>query len=80
MAEDVRVRVAGRSFGYQGETYEHDDELIVDVETAFKHQRTLDVIDDDPHNEREDDEICGAEMSSGEICERPADDCPYHGE
>lgn len=26
------------------------------------------------------DAICGAEMSDGEICERPADECPYHGE
>jgi len=25
-------------------------------------------------------EICGAEMSNGSTCERPADDCPYHGD
>ena len=23
-------------------------------------------------------ELCGAEMSDGSTCERPADDCPYH--
>ena len=23
-------------------------------------------------------ERCGAEMSDGSICERPADECPYH--
>lgn len=27
----------------------------------------------------EDEEICGEEMSSGEICQRPASTCPYHG-
>lgn len=27
----------------------------------------------------EDVDICGAEMSDGDICERPADECPYHG-
>lgn len=26
-----------------------------------------------------DDEVCGTEMASGETCERPADECPYHG-
>jgi len=25
-----------------------------------------------------DDEICGTEKADGEICERPADECPYH--
>ena len=24
-------------------------------------------------------EICGVEKANGETCERPADDCPYHG-
>lgn len=28
---------------------------------------------------KESDEICGAVMSDGDICERPADECPYHG-
>jgi len=28
---------------------------------------------------RVDDELCGATMSDGSTCERPADDCPYHG-
>lgn len=27
----------------------------------------------------EDEEICGEEMSSGDICQRPASSCPYHG-
>jgi hypothetical protein len=25
-------------------------------------------------------EICGVEKANGETCERPADDCPYHGD
>jgi hypothetical protein len=24
-------------------------------------------------------EICGAELSDGGTCDRPADECPYHG-
>lgn len=27
-----------------------------------------------------DADICGAELSQGGICERPADECPYHGD
>ena len=27
-----------------------------------------------------DADTCGAEQSDGSTCERPADDCPYHGE
>lgn len=26
------------------------------------------------------EEICGTEMSDGDICQRPAADCPYHGD
>lgn len=26
----------------------------------------------------DDEAICGAEMSDGSICERPAGECPYH--
>lgn len=25
-------------------------------------------------------DICGTEMSDGSVCERPADECPYHGD
>lgn len=24
-------------------------------------------------------EVCGAELSNGGTCDRPADECPYHG-
>jgi len=31
------------------------------------------------HTEPEDTaEICGTEMTDGSVCERPADECPYH--
>jgi len=41
--------------------------------------------EDEPPDEQvdgddEDVEICGEEMSDGEVCERPADECPYHGD
>lgn len=36
----------------------------------------------DAEDEGEDEdagvEICGTEMSDGDICERPVDECPYH--
>lgn len=38
--------------------------------------------DSDSDSDSEDggeEDICGVEMDSGEICERPADECPYHG-
>lgn len=41
MTDDIRVRVAGRSFGYGGETYTNGDELEVDEETLENHPRTL---------------------------------------
>lgn len=27
----------------------------------------------------DEDELCGAELSAGGTCERPASECPYHG-
>lgn len=38
--------------------------------------------DDEDEEEGEgggEGEICGAEMNDGSVCERPADECPYHG-
>jgi len=50
-------------------------------------------LDDDPFDEAvdgasiapadaadEDAELCGVEMSDGSTCERPAGECPYHGQ
>jgi hypothetical protein len=31
-------------------------------------------------NEDAGAEICGTEKADGTVCERPADECPYHGE
>ena len=80
MADDVRVRVAGRSFGYQGETYEHDEELEVSESTAEKHPRTLEVIEsgssegetseESVEGATESDyeyEICGAEIGRAHV-------------
>lgn len=33
---------------------------------------------DSDETEPSGDDVCGAEMSDGSICERPADECPYH--
>lgn len=35
--------------------------------------------DDDVDADADSAEICGVEMASGEICQRPAGDCGYHG-
>lgn len=90
MSDNVRVRVAGRSFGYRGESYAEGDELEVDEATAENHPRTLEVIENGSDEEENTDvssesetesdyEECGAVMSDGTVCERPADECPYHG-
>jgi hypothetical protein len=31
------------------------------------------------HREMTDSGICGAELTDGGRCERPAEECPYHG-
>jgi hypothetical protein len=34
--------------------------------------------DDNPDADQSGTEICGTEQSDGSICDRPADECPYH--
>lgn len=34
----------------------------------------------EPSESGESDAICGAEMTDGSECERPAGECPYHSE
>lgn len=52
--DDVPVRVAGRSFGYDGETYTNGDELEVDEATLENHPRTLEALQS-PSTESVDD-------------------------
>lgn len=54
MADEVRVRVDGRSFGYRGETYTRGDELTVDESTIENHPRTLERVDAEDTDETED--------------------------
>jgi len=53
-----------------GEVVREEDEPPNDVGTAA----------DTTNADAADDGICGTEMSDGTICERPAGECPYHGE
>lgn len=46
MSDEIRVRVAGRSFSYRGESYDHDDELTVGESTLEQHPNTLEVTED----------------------------------
>lgn len=39
-----------------------------------------DEVDDAEDDSTHDADICGAELSDGGTCERPADECPYHGD
>lgn len=68
MADDVRVRVAGRSFGYRGETYVHGDELSVDEATVENHPRTLarveQIDDEDADGDDEDAGNRGGDSST----------------
>lgn len=53
------------------------DELIVGEDREFNQQSGGEdaevLVNDEP-------EVCGTEMSDGTVCERPADECPYHRE
>lgn len=35
--------------------------------------------DADAESADDDEAMCGAELTAGGTCARPADDCPYHG-
>lgn len=72
--------------GVAGETYECSDGATFDVSegqaAALADRYGVEVSDiavgEEPSQDAPDAEICGAEMSDGSTCERPADECPYH--
>lgn len=73
--------------GYEGEVPDDAVEEYLDHRSGdwerVEDDATESSSDEDETSESEtgtDYEICGTEMSSGEICERPADECPYHGD
>ncbi|WP_126665242.1 hypothetical protein [Haloterrigena salifodinae] len=55
MADEIPVRVAGRSFGYGGERYANGDELEVDEATLENHPRTLERVDGPDSGEKPPD-------------------------
>jgi hypothetical protein len=73
------------SFSHGGKDYRIEDGVIEvdDPEVArdmAEHPR-IEIADiDETRTPDADDreEICGAEMTDGSTCERPADSCPYH--
>lgn len=69
--DDVDDRVS-----LNGETYAVDSEGVAEMPDraaeAWAARYGLEVSDIQVQN------VCGAEMSDGSTCERPANDCPYH--
>lgn len=59
--------------GANGDGEEDEDE------PTFTAEDYAEPDEDAPVTAGADEAECGVEMSSGETCERPADDCPYHG-
>ena len=89
-AEAGQYRVAGETFG-PGDEADVSEGLathLVDDVGDFErvHENVTDVEytevgDSDAEAEDETSgDICGAEMSDGDVCERPAGECPYHGD
>jgi hypothetical protein len=57
----------------EGETFE-----ATDAELAAFPDRIVDVSDDSEASD--DGEKCGAPLTSGGTCDRPATSCPYHSD
>lgn len=70
-----KYKYVGSSLYRDGGSVQYGD-ILEDV-TEAELEAFGDVLQ--PVDEQESEEtICGAEMSDGDICQRPADDCPYH--
>lgn len=68
--------------GYEGEVPDGAVEEYLDHRSGDWERVEDDVTEsgsETDDSENSDDDICGVEMSDGSICERPADECPYHG-
>jgi len=82
--------VAPAAVDVRGDTRAVDEDGVFEGGDEAWLQRFADRYDADPENLRVDDttsggdavdgELCGAKMSDGSTCDRPADDCPYHGD
>lgn len=71
-------------YTYDGVTYHIDGDGVIDCPTDLEDE-IRDALADHYDVERseldgDDVELCGEEMSDGSTCDRPADDCQYHGD
>lgn len=63
--------------------FESDDAAAVRALADAYDTAVADIrVDDDADEtaDTDDTEVCGAELSTGGTCDRPADECPYHGD
>jgi hypothetical protein len=76
----VAVDVDGETVTPDGDgVYEHEAATVAWLERfAASHGVDADAIR--VGGDGEDTEICGADLSDGGTCDRPAGECPYHSE
>lgn len=69
-------------------TVSEDDLASVDTEISLEESEEEPeaeeiVVEDDAEPveaEADEPEVCGADLNDGGTCDRPADECPYHGD
>jgi hypothetical protein len=83
---DVPVRLVAGVFDDDGTLRYEGDEFAVS-EAAFDEHPELERVEDDDSEASDDDsetsddaEVCGAPLTSGGTCDRPAASCPYHSD
>ena len=74
---DVPVRLVAGVFDDGGTLRYEDDEFTVS-EATFDEHPELERVEDDDSEASDDVEVCGAPLTSGGTCDRPAASCPYH--
>jgi len=75
---DGAVHIGGRR-----DTHPIDDDGVINLPDDVRESDIEDWADGYGYTVEElrvddDEDICGAELSAGGTCERPAGDCPYH--
>lgn len=78
--EERRVNASGDGFVAVGEKFEPTESEVESFGDLMEHVEPEDSADNPEGSPDESgaDDICGAEMTDGSVCERPAGDCPYH--
>jgi len=72
-----RVNVRGIGEFERGDTAdvsEGDAEYLVEERGDFEY------VENSSDDQEDDVDVCGADLSDGGTCDRPADECPYHGD